>query len=81
MGRLVRSVAPCKVLGMCLDELAKKYTSTKFRKIISTECIPKYPDANLPTVLIYKDKQCVKSLVGMVPFGGRHCNPEREYPC
>mmetsp|Transcript_44070 Transcript_44070/g.112524 ORF Transcript_44070/g.112524 Transcript_44070/m.112524 type:complete len:251 (+) Transcript_44070:173-925(+) len=70
-------VAPCKVLGMCLDELAKKYTSTKFRKIISTECIPKYPDANLPTVLIYKDKQCVKSLVGMVPFGGRHCNPEQ----
>eukprot|EP00193_Tetraselmis_chui_P021134 CAMPEP_0177772348 /NCGR_PEP_ID=MMETSP0491_2-20121128/12171_1 /TAXON_ID=63592 /ORGANISM="Tetraselmis chuii, Strain PLY429" /LENGTH=247 /DNA_ID=CAMNT_0019290145 /DNA_START=63 /DNA_END=806 /DNA_ORIENTATION=+ len=70
-------VPQCKVLGMCLDELASKYATTKFRKIISTECIPKYPDSNLPTVLIYKDKQCVKTLVGMVPFGGRHCNPEQ----
>eukprot|EP00951_Prasinocladus_malaysianus_P049466 scaffold670101_cov45-Prasinocladus_malaysianus.AAC.1 len=63
----------------CLEELAKKYTATKFCKIISTECIPKYPDANLPTILIYKDKQCVQTLVGIMPYGGKRTTPERKH--
>ncbi|KVI02543.1 Phosducin, thioredoxin-like domain-containing protein [Cynara cardunculus var. scolymus] len=34
----------CGVLMQCLEELAKMYPATKFVRIISTDCIPKYPD-------------------------------------
>uniref|UniRef100_A0A061QV81 Phosducin-like protein 3 n=1 Tax=Tetraselmis sp. GSL018 TaxID=582737 RepID=A0A061QV81_9CHLO len=71
------SVPECQVLGLCLEELAAKFPHTKFRRIISTECIPKYPDSNLPTVLIYKDGQCLKSLAGLLPFGGKRTTPEQ----
>jgi len=70
-------IPECRLLDACLVELAKKYNKTKFRKIISTECIPKYPDNQLPTVLIYKATKCIKTLATILPFGGRHCNPEQ----
>ena len=54
-----------------LQALAAKFTHTKFLRIISTDCIPNYPDRNLPTLLVYKDTQCKHSLVGATPFGGR----------
>ena len=41
-----------------------------------SECIPNYPDANLPTVLLYKDTKCVQTLVGLRQFGGRGTSPE-----
>lgn len=41
-----------------LQELAQKYPQSKFVRIISTEAIPQYPDSNLPTVIVYKDKAC-----------------------
>lgn len=45
----------CGLLQQCLDELAAKYPSTKFLRIVSTDAIPHYPDANLPTLLLYHD--------------------------
>ena len=69
------------MLGECLTELAKKYPQTKFVKIISTECIPSYPDKNVPTVLIYKDTKCLQHLIGLGPFGGPRTTPERESAC
>ncbi|KAK9814459.1 hypothetical protein WJX72_006280 [[Myrmecia] bisecta] len=69
-------VVDCAILGVCLQELAGKYPHTKFVKIISTDCIPRYPDQNLPTVLVYKDKQCIKTLIGLAQFGGRRVTPE-----
>ncbi|MCO5592127.1 hypothetical protein L7F22_046122 [Adiantum nelumboides] len=66
----------CELLGQCFDELAKKYAGTKFVKIISTDCIPKYPDRNLPTVLIYNHTNVKATLVGLHHFGGRRCTPE-----
>ena len=59
------------VMGECIEKLAAKYTKTKFVRIISTDCIPGYPDRNLPTILIYKDTECKHNLVGRLPFGGR----------
>ncbi len=69
------------MLGECLTELAKKHPQTKFVKIISTECIPSYPDKNVPTVLIYKDTKCLQHLIGLGPFGGPRTTPERESAC
>ena len=66
------------MLGECLTELAKKYPQSKFVKIISTECIPNYPDKNVPTVLIYKDTKCLQHIIGLASFGGPRTTPERE---
>ena len=71
-------MADCKLLEPCLEELAQKYPRTKFLRMISTECIPNYPDRNLPTVLLYKDTKCMQSLVGLGPYGGRKLTTARE---
>lgn len=65
----------CQILLQFLDELATKYPVTKFVKIISTDCIPNYPDCNLPTVLVYHNGALKSNYVGLHSFG-RRCTPE-----
>ncbi|KAK2661522.1 hypothetical protein Ddye_000096 [Dipteronia dyeriana] len=65
----------CGVLMECLEELARKYPATKFVKIISTDCIPNYPDRNLPTLLVYNNSAVKANHVGLRSFG-RRCTPE-----
>ncbi|CAI0457524.1 unnamed protein product [Linum tenue] len=65
----------CGVLLRCLEELATKYPATKFVKIISTDCIPNYPDRNLPTLLVYNNSAVKANYVGLRSFG-RRCTPE-----
>ncbi|KAG2487416.1 hypothetical protein HYH03_013984 [Edaphochlamys debaryana] len=68
----------CGLLQQCLDELAAKYPSTKFLRIVATDAIPSYPDANLPTVLLYHDTQCLQNAVGLGVFGGaKRITPEQ----
>ncbi|KXZ49440.1 hypothetical protein GPECTOR_21g666 [Gonium pectorale] len=70
--------AGCGLLQQCLDELAAKYPSTKFVRIVSTDAIPNYPDANLPTVLLYHDGACSRNAVGLQHFGGaKRITPEQ----
>ncbi|PKI59263.1 phosducin-like protein 3 [Punica granatum] len=68
-------IQECGVLMQCLDELAAKYPATKFVKIISTDCIPNYPDRNLPTLLVYNNGAVKANYVGLHSFG-RRCTPE-----
>jgi hypothetical protein len=70
------SVQDCSILNQIFTQLAKDYPETKFLKIISTDCIPGYPDDNLPTVLLYKNTKCKKTLVGLGEFGGRSTSVE-----
>ncbi|BBN14633.1 hypothetical protein MPTK1_6g13120 [Marchantia polymorpha subsp. ruderalis] len=65
-----------ELLGQCLDDLATKYTGTKFVKIVSTDCIKDYPDFNLPTLLVYNNTNVKATLVGLQHYGGRRCTPE-----
>ncbi|KAK1423243.1 hypothetical protein QVD17_18540 [Tagetes erecta] len=65
----------CGVLMQCMEELATMYPSTKFVKIVSTDCIPNYPDCNLPTVLVYNNGAVKANHVGLHTFG-RRCTPE-----
>ncbi|KAI7727838.1 hypothetical protein M8C21_009152 [Ambrosia artemisiifolia] len=65
----------CGVLLQCMKELATMYRATKFVKIVSTSCIPDYPDRNLPTVLVYNDGALKANHVGLRTFG-RRCTPE-----
>lgn len=53
-----------------LERLAKQFRHVKFLKILYTDCIPNYPDKNLPTLLIYRDDDLLRQLVGLTCFGG-----------
>ncbi|KAA8548209.1 hypothetical protein F0562_004530 [Nyssa sinensis] len=67
--------AECGLLLQCLEELATRYPETKFVKIISTDCIPNYPDCNLPTLLVYNNGAVKANYVGLRSFG-RRLTPE-----
>jgi hypothetical protein len=67
----------CALLLSCFEELAAKYPSSKYVKIISTDCIPNYPDQNLPTVLVYSGGACKHNLVGLATWGGSRTTPEQ----
>ena len=49
----------CETLGKALEELARKHPFAKFVKILGGECIPGYPDRNMPTLLVYRDRDVV----------------------
>ena len=68
----------CQVVGACLKELAAQYNYVKFLKIASTECIPNYPDENLPTLLVYHDGQCKRTVVGTRSLGDIRISPESK---
>ncbi|KAJ2892416.1 phosducin [Coemansia aciculifera] len=64
------SIPECKLMNRFLGELAQMYRATKFVKIISVECIHNYPDANLPTLLVYGKGDMRGQLVRLDKFGG-----------
>ncbi|KAI3625741.1 hypothetical protein CBS9595_001102 [Malassezia furfur] len=57
----------CQLLAGYLDQLAAKYPNTKFVSIIGDQCIPNYPDKNLPTLLIYRAGELRRQIVGLRP--------------
>jgi hypothetical protein len=54
----------------CLTELALQFKATKFVRIASDQCIPNFPDHNVPTILIYGDGDIKANLAGAIQFGG-----------
>lgn len=59
-----------------MSKLAGRHPHTKFVKIISTDCIPELPDANLPTVLVYNENKCQKTFAGLSVWGGKRASEE-----
>ncbi|CAD6885496.1 unnamed protein product [Tilletia controversa] len=57
----------CKLLGGYLDTIASKNPATKFVSIVGDKCIPNYPDRNLPTLLIYRNGDLHRQIVGLRP--------------
>lgn len=57
----------CRLLAGFLDTLAAKYPATKFVSIVGDKCIPNYPDKNLPTMLIYRNGELHRQIVGLRP--------------
>ncbi|KAL2335207.1 hypothetical protein Fmac_016420 [Flemingia macrophylla] len=68
-------IPECGLLLQSIEELAVRYPATKFVKIISTDCIPNYPDRNVPTLLVYNNGAVKGNYVGLHSFG-RRCTPE-----
>ena len=53
-----------------LEKLARKFGDVKFLQIDSEECIPGYPERNLPTLLMYRDDDLLRQCTGPSAFGG-----------
>lgn len=53
-----------------LSELAMKFKHTKFVQCKATDAIKNYPDAKLPTLLVYKNGAVLKNFVGFESFEG-----------
>lgn len=51
-------------------EAATRFPMIKFLQGIASEIIPDFPDSLTPTVIIYKDKECVKQVQGLDDWGG-----------
>lgn len=60
-------IETCRLLAGYLDTLAAKYPATKFVSIVGDQCIPNYPDRNLPTLLIYRNGELHRQIVGLRP--------------
>ena len=45
-------------------------TKVKFLQIEASECIPGWPDRNLPTLFVYRDDDLLAQCVGPAAFGG-----------
>eukprot|EP00053_Salpingoeca_punica_P019263 m.193759 g.193759 ORF g.193759 m.193759 type:complete len:240 (+) comp17603_c3_seq1:141-860(+) len=58
----------CLKLQGIWQQLAKKYPAVKFVQSVSTNCIPNYPDKNVPTVFIYLEDNLKASLIGPTIF-------------
>lgn len=43
----------------------------------NASCTCSYPDANLPTVLVYHEGQCKQTLGGWQQYGGERMTPEQ----
>lgn len=71
---MVASKLECKLLHQVMCKVAAKFKYVKFLRIRSTDCIPNYPDANCPTLLIYKNGDLAKTEVGLTIFGGLKTN-------
>ena len=66
----------CELLNVAYRELARKHPFTKFTSIPGKECIPGYPDRNMPTLLVYRNRDPVRTFMGLGHYGGRHMTPE-----
>lgn len=66
----------CGIINKALEQLAKRYPSTKVLKCVSTDCIPNYPDKNLPTLLLYHEGICKQHIIGLAALGGQNVTAE-----
>lgn len=59
------SMDTCKLVSKYLDTLAERHPATKFVSIVGSQCIPNYPDHNLPTLLIYRNGELRRQIIGL----------------
>eukprot|EP00930_Biecheleria_cincta_P038738 TRINITY_DN26617_c0_g1_i1.p1 TRINITY_DN26617_c0_g1~~TRINITY_DN26617_c0_g1_i1.p1 ORF type:complete len:257 (+),score=51.92 TRINITY_DN26617_c0_g1_i1:25-795(+) len=55
-------------------EAARRFAAIKFMKGVASEVIPDFPDSCTPTVIVYKDTDCVKQIQGLEEWGGGRCS-------
>jgi len=66
--------APCRMLAPTIDEIAEEYAGKVKVGKVNTDLSPKTPAqygiSAIPTVMVFKDGQAVKKMVGIQPKRG-----------
>lgn len=62
---LKNSIPESQLMSQHLTRIAAAYPSTKFVSIRGDMCIANYPDKNIPTLLIYRNGNLIKQVIGM----------------
>lgn len=52
----------CNLINEVMERVATRHEHIKMLKIIADRCIENYPDHNVPTIIIYKNGQMVKTV-------------------
>jgi len=55
-------------------EAARRFPAVKFMQGVASEVIPDFPDDSTPAVLVYRDTECQKQIIGLEEWGGVHCS-------
>mmetsp|Transcript_155594 Transcript_155594/g.290375 ORF Transcript_155594/g.290375 Transcript_155594/m.290375 type:complete len:260 (-) Transcript_155594:8-787(-) len=70
----VESSSACHHLMKLWSDAARLFPAVKFLRGVASEVVPKFPDSSTPTVLIYRNRDCFKQIIGLDEWGGRQCN-------
>lgn len=58
------------------EEMARRHPAVKFMVGIAANVMPNYPDASTPLVLLYRNRDDVKQIVGLGEWGGARCSTD-----
>lgn len=72
-------IPACKLMNQHLATLAREFKATKFLKIVADQCIPNYPDRNVPTLLVYGEGDIKANIVGAIAFGGMNMTVSSKF--
>jgi len=64
-----KGVQLSNILNNHFVQLANKYKHVKFVRGVAKQCVPNYPDKNLPTVFVYKNGNLAVQWIGGGNFG------------
>lgn len=64
-----KGVMLSNILNNHFVQLANKYKHVKFVRGVAKECVPNYPDKNLPTVFVYRNGTLAIQWIGGGNFG------------
>eukprot|EP00903_Cladosiphon_okamuranus_P015976 g14756.t1 len=64
-------IVECRVMEAALRSIASKFREVKFVKIRSQQAVEKWPEANLPTLFIYRDGALSTQLIRIDALGGK----------
>lgn len=64
----------CHYMMKPWNEAARRFPAIKFLRGVASEVVPDFPDSRTPTVLVYRDKECQKNVVGLDEWGGKRCS-------
>ncbi len=66
-------VEASNIMMNIFEKLAPKFPLVKFMKIVATNCIENYKDADVPGVIIYKNSQLTRQFIpATYYFGGKY---------
>lgn len=66
----------CVLINRALTVVARRNGDVKFCKGVGSDVIANFPSANCPTVLVYKNGDCVHHLMGGKIWGGDGVTPD-----